>query len=126
MFLLSKKKLLLLIISKMKNLIIVCFCFISTCTIAQKLVNLETKISEKPKSILQSANEKLKLRKIDPDKATFNDWEMVLREIGELTKTENNLFCKLSKTRNITLTFNENKLKGVCEMSEAEDSEKKE
>ena len=65
--------------------------------------------------IIQTANEKLKLNKIEPSKATIDDWEKVLKEIGEVTKTDNALFCKVSNTKNATLTFDKNQLIGVCE-----------
>ncbi|MFN3849873.1 MAG: hypothetical protein ACK4NY_10610 [Spirosomataceae bacterium] len=101
--------------------LIVGLLFTSFCSFSQ-LPSLPSlvEINAKPvkNSILQKANEKLKTKNINPQKAKIEDWENVLKEIGEVTKTENYLFCKVTNTSNLALTFQNGELIKVCEMSD--------
>jgi hypothetical protein len=109
----------------MRKFLFICFCIISFSTVAQ-LRNLpDSAFITKPIKIIKTANEKLKLNNIDPQKATIDNWETVLKEIGEVTRTGNTLYCKISNTKNATMVFDKNQLIQVCEMSDDETFDKK-
>jgi len=92
--------------------------FISFCSFSQLPSLAETSAKVVKSSIMQKANEKLKQKNINPQKAKIEDWEVVLKEIGEVTKTENYLFCKVTNTSNLALSFQNSELVKVCEMSD--------
>ena len=101
----------------MKKLIVICICLISFNSFSQFFL-VENGYSKNTDSIIKKANEKLKLKNIEPAKATLGDWEIVLKEIGEVYKTGNVLFCKVSQNKNATLTFENNQLTKTCEQYE--------
>ena len=92
--------------------------FVSFCSFSQLPSLAESSAKVVKNSIMKVANEKLKQKNINPQKAKIEDWEGVLKEIGEVTKTENYLFCKVSNTSNLALSFQNSELVRVCEMSD--------
>lgn len=100
----------------MKILMCVGLFFVSFFSFSQLPSLAESSAKNVQNSIMQKANEKLKQKNIHPKKAKVEDWESVLKEIGEVTKTENYLFCKVSNTSNLALTFQNNELIKVCEV----------
>lgn len=100
----------------MKILMCVGLFFVSFSSFCQLPSLAESSAKAVQNSIMQKANEKLKQKNINPKKAKIEDWESVLKEIGEVTKTENYLYCKVSNTSNLALTFQNNELIKVCEV----------
>ncbi len=99
--------------------------FISFCSYSQLRSLAETSAKAAKNSIMIKANEKLKQKNISLQKATIEDWEVVLKEIGEVTKTESSLFCKVTNTSNLALSFQNGELVRVCETADDGKSEVK-
>lgn len=81
----------------------------------QKLPSLATSTDNNPSRIMFQAKELLKKDKNEKQEFSIEEWEAVLKKIGEVTKTENVLFCQKSKENYATLTFEDGKLISVCE-----------
>lgn len=106
----------------MKKTLLFCFCAISFSVFSQNsLSSLTTPPDKNPNRIMTQANELLKKQNKQNEELTIEQWEQVLKEIGNVTKSENVLFCQKSKVNHATLTFEDGKLISVCETYETED-----
>ena len=106
----------------MKNLIFFFLCFLSFPSFSQlnpfhfqEYPPSFTIHKQSPSIITTKAYNVFIKKKIDYKKATIDDWEKVLKEVGKVTKSENTIICTISPKNYATLTFEKKLLSQMCE-----------